>query len=338
MSQSLVASVAWALLALLLILGACEVFTNGIEWFGRKQDLSEGAVGSILAAVGTAMPETIVPVVAILLVGGEGGRDVGIGGILGAPFMLSTLAFFVTGLSVLLFARRRPSGLAMPVNARALRRDVGVFVLAFAAAAGASFVPLRWARISIAILLVLGYVLYARLHLKDDDEESAEAHELRALYFTSPGTNGPPRTRYAIVQILTALAAIFLGAHLFVAKLTAICAHLGASARLLALIIVPIATELPEKFNSVLWIRQGKDTLALGNITGAMVFQSCIPAAIGILFTKWQLNAHDLTSVAIALLSGAVLYVSLLRTGRLSPFVLLAGVVGCAVFLVLALS
>ena len=34
---------------------------------------------------------------------------------------------------------------------------------------------------------------------------------------------------------------------------------------------VDIATELPENVNSVLWIRRRKDTLAMGNITGAMV-------------------------------------------------------------------
>jgi cation:H+ antiporter len=338
MPESLGVEIVWAVFALLLIVGACELFTNGIEWFGRKRNLSEGAVGSILAAVGTALPETIVPLVAIFMIGGEGGHNVGIGGILGAPFMLSTLAFFVTGLSVLIFARRRPSGLAMPVNARVLRRDVGTFVVVFAVAAGTSFVPFRWARIAIAALLVVTYVLYVRLHFGDEDEESEEAHELRALYFTWPGTSGDPRTRYTVVQTLTALAAIFLGAHVFVERLTHICTQLGADARLLALIIVPIATELPEKFNSVLWIRQGKDTLALGNITGAMVFQSCIPAAVGILFTQWRLNTHDLTSVVIALVSGAVLFASLLRTGRLSPFVLLAGAVGYAVFLVLAVT
>jgi len=323
--------------ALLLIVGACELFTNGVEWFGKKRNLSEGAVGSILAAVGTAMPETIVPIVAILFVGGEGGHDVGIGGILGAPFMLTTLAFFVSGLSVLIFARRRASGRAMPVNAACLRRDVGTFVLVYTVAVGAAFIPLRWAKVAVAGLLVLVYVLYVRQHFCDECEAPEEENELRELYFNWRSLDGTPRLRFTVLQCLTALGAIFLGAHLFVEKLTVICTDLGADARLLALIIVPIATELPEKFNSVLWIRQGKDTLALGNITGAMVFQSCIPAAIGILFTDWKLNTNDLVSAAIALVSGSILYLSLVRTGRLSPFVLLAGIVGYAVFLGVAL-
>ena len=60
---------------------------------------------------------------------------------------------------------------------------------------------------------------------------------------------------------------------------------LGAAPLIVSLLITPIATELPEKFNSILWIRHRKDTLALGNITGAMVFQSTFPVSIGLIFT-----------------------------------------------------
>ena len=49
---------------------------------------------------------------------------------------------------------------------------------------------------------------------------------------------------------------------------SSLAAALGVSEILLALVIAPIATELPEKFNSLIWVRQGKDTLAMGNITG----------------------------------------------------------------------
>ncbi len=77
---------------------ACVLFTNAIEHLGEKLNLSEGAVGSVLAAVGTALPETILPLVAIVgayVTGSniEAGQEIGIGAILGAPFMLGTLAF-----------------------------------------------------------------------------------------------------------------------------------------------------------------------------------------------------------------------------------------------------
>ena len=89
--------------ALAIILLGAELFTNGIEWFGHRLNLGEGAVGSVLAAVATALPETLIPVIAIIgpiLAGTEasvGSEEVGVGAILGAPFTLATLAMFITG-------------------------------------------------------------------------------------------------------------------------------------------------------------------------------------------------------------------------------------------------
>src|SRR6478672_9101312 len=107
-------------IALAVILIAAELFTNGIEWFGHKLNLAEGVVGSVLAAVGTALPETMIPLVAILFAGARGGdpaaaHEIGVGAILGAPFMLSTLAMFVTGIGVIGYSRRRASGREMTV-------------------------------------------------------------------------------------------------------------------------------------------------------------------------------------------------------------------------------
>ena len=98
-------------IAFVVILVGAELFTNGIVWFGRKLELAEGAVGSVLAAVGIALPETMIPIIAIAFGGGrEATDDVGAGAILGTPFMLSTLAMFVTGVGVLAWRRRRATG------------------------------------------------------------------------------------------------------------------------------------------------------------------------------------------------------------------------------------
>src|ERR1041385_1813555 len=97
----------WLMLAasLVVVLIGCDLFTNGIEWLGQKTGLGEGAVGSGLAAVGTCMPETLIAILAIVFGEKSGsGDDIGIGAILGAPLMLSTLAFFITGVSVLIFS------------------------------------------------------------------------------------------------------------------------------------------------------------------------------------------------------------------------------------------
>src|SRR4029079_14519183 len=145
--------------AFVIILAGAELFTNGIEWVGRKLDLAEGAVGSVLAAVGTALPETMIPIIAILFAGGEASHEVGIGAILGAPFMLSTLAMFVTGVGVLAFRARRSTGEDMRIDAPTLTPDIRYFAIAYSIAVGAAFLPLEpvWLKWIVAVGLILIY-------------------------------------------------------------------------------------------------------------------------------------------------------------------------------------
>src|SRR4029079_4267292 len=124
----------------LIIRAGAELFTNGIEWFGKKLGLAEGAVGSVLAAVGTALPETMIPIIAILFSGQEHSDEIGVGAILGAPFMLATLAMFVTGLAVLVQARHREAGAVMPFAPKVLWADVRTFVLTYGLAIAAAIV------------------------------------------------------------------------------------------------------------------------------------------------------------------------------------------------------
>ena len=102
--------------ALVIILGAAVLFTNAVEILGGRLKLGQGAVGSVLAAVGTALPETMIPLVAILAAvfsgeGGEAAGEIGIGTILGAPFLLATLAMFVTGAAAVVYRKRREQGM-----------------------------------------------------------------------------------------------------------------------------------------------------------------------------------------------------------------------------------
>ncbi|HEY7599902.1 MAG TPA: hypothetical protein VH741_08245, partial [Candidatus Limnocylindrales bacterium] len=272
----------WLLGALVVILIAAELFTNGIEWFGRSLNLAEGAVGSVLAAVGTALPETMIPLVAILLAGridSTVGHEIGVGAILGAPFMLSTLAMLVTGLGVIAFARRRPSRRAMPLDTSVLAMDMRYFFIAYAIAVGAAFVPLdlAWLRYVAVGAVLLLYVNYVRRHFEADP--AVDVVDLAPLRFRRVDLrhyrdgHDVPRLRVVNLQVLVALLMIVGGAVAFVGAVERISVGLALDPALLALVIAPIATELPEKFNSLIWVRQGKDTLAMGNITGAMVFQ-----------------------------------------------------------------
>ena len=321
-------SVIFLVVSLGIILLGAELFTNGIEWFGHRLRLAEGAIGSVLAAVGTAMPETIIPIIAIAR--GKATHEIGIGAILGAPLMLSTLAFFVTGLAVFVFTATGRRTLHMHVNPTVLGRDLRSFFLVYAIAVGASFLPGRPYKMAAALFLVGAYIYYVRQTFRCVTGPGHE-QELGPLHFHRQAE--VPHLRVITTQVFLALVLIVGGAYLFVEHIRRVAQAIGASELVLATIIAPIATELPEKFNSITWIRQRKDTLALGNISGAMVFQSSIPPAIALLFTSWKLNQDALASAAVAVAATVFAWAGITWRKRLSPYMLLLGVAFYAAYI-----
>src|SRR6476661_5543769 len=323
-------------LAFVIILTGAELFTNGIEWFGHKLGLGEGAVGSVLAAVGTALPETMIPIIAIIFATGQQGHGVGVGAILGAPFMLSTLAMFVTGVAVLVAARKRSTGDLMLVDTHVLVHDMRYFAIAYALAIGAAFLPLDpvWPKWVVGVVVIGIYIWYVKAHLAAEATTSAEdlsplrRHRLDAVaHRVDPRT---PRLGIVSLQVVAALVLIVAGAVFFVDAVEHLATNLGVDEALLALVIAPIATELPEKFNSIIWVRAGKDTLAMGNITGAMVFQSAFPTFVGLVFASstWHIGPGSYTAFAsagITFLAAAAIFIPMARTGRLRGRNLLVG-------------
>ncbi|HMU26306.1 MAG TPA: sodium:calcium antiporter [Solirubrobacterales bacterium] len=299
-----------------IILTGALLFTNAIEWLGHKLNLGEGAVGSILAAVGTAMPETLIPIVAII--GGVSGSDeVAVGAIVGAPFLLATIAMALVGISALAYIKRRPQGKHLDVHVETLDRDLVFFMIFFTLAlvVGVVDVP-QSVQIGGGVICLLAYVYYVVQTIRNSGDV-AESHEMDPLIMDrrTDRTGGPPNS-IMIIQLLVGLASMVGGAHLFVHELLSVAEHLGVSAIILSLILAPLATELPEKANSFFWVRDGKDALALGNITGAMVFQSTIPVAIGMIFIDWSLDKYAVLSMLLGLAGGVVAYWSLRRNGQ----------------------
>ena len=301
--------------ALVVILGGAFLFTNAAEWAGIKLGLGAGAVGSVLAAVATALPESAIPVIAIIA-GGDQAHEVVVGAIVGAPFMLATIAMALVGLTALVYERRRPQGRALRAHRPTLQRDLGFFLALFAVAVALGFGAPLWLRGVAAVMFVAAYAAYAVLTVRGGGEVQAEK-DLDPLTF-DPTKHDAPRPLVVALQFAVGLALIVGGAHLFVEEIVHVAESLGVSALVLSLVLAPLATELPEKANSFVWIRDGKDALALGNITGAMVFQSTVPVALGLAFTDWDFGGITFLACALALAGGALALFSLHIRARFS--------------------
>lgn len=315
------------LLSFVVVLAGALLFTNAVEWIGHKLSLGEGAVGSILAAVGTAMPETLIAIVALLSVS-EGSEDVAIGAIVGAPFLLGTLAMGLVGLYAYLYREKRPQGVELNAHKPTLERDLLFFLVLFALGGLLAWGPPAAVRIPVGIAFILAYFFYIALTLRGGGEVQDEDTLNPLIFERRAERREDPGLALCVIQLLVGLGAMVGGAHLFVEELLHIAEDIGVEALVLALILAPLATELPEKVNSFFWVREGKDSLALGNITGAMVFQSMVPVGIGLIFTDWDLTWTALLSIGLGVAGGLLAYESLHIAGRFK----LPAIVGWFVF------
>ena len=307
------------LVSVAVTLGACTLFTNAIEWLGKRFNLSEGAVGGVLAAIGTTLPETSIPIIAIFFGASRAEAEVGLGAILGAPFMLSTLVIPILAILLVVYARLGKRIAAFRLNYQDVKGDLSFFVVAYSVALACVFVPSRLVHVMAAVGLMSLYLYYVKLKFSESGEEGGEGGP-EPLYFARKAA--VPSFGLIGLQGVLGLAGLAFGAHLFVLAAETIAGVLSISPLILALLIAPLATELPEMSNSFLWLYRKKDRLAVGNVTGAMVFQGTIPVSIGLLGTDWALAPTALITMVLAVAAATFLLVQAVWGGLWRPWLL----------------
>lgn len=279
---------------------ASDYFVNGIEWFGRRLNLGATAVGSVLAAFGTALPESAVTFMAVVFGNSPAQKDVGVGAAMGGPLALSTLAYAVVGMALFLNRKRlQRSSYELRVDHRHLSHDQAAFLLIFTVKVGLGLVAFAikpW----FGILFLAAYGAYVWRELRC--AHTAPGEEALAPLKIRPA-DAEPSLGWTVVQTLTAMLVVALASHVFVGQLEIIGNALDWSPQLVALILSPVATELPEIVNALIWVRQGKERLALANISGAMMIQATIPSALGIFFTPWLFDGALIASGIVTMLA-----------------------------------
>ncbi|WP_030183245.1 sodium:calcium antiporter [Streptomyces sp. NRRL S-813] len=314
---------------------SCEWFVNAVEWLGERLNVGKMAVGTILAAFGTALPESVVTLVAVTTGGTEEAKNIGVGAAMGGPLALATVAYGVTGAMLLLKRRKEhvrvPALAGMPSSVpdedvdtlalgsekdmKRLAKDQKWFLPIFVVKVALGLVAFAFKPV-LGLLFFAAYAVYFWREIRGGQDEDGEEVELEPLKFQPKAAS--PATWAVIAQTLLTLVVIFFASQLFVKQLDAIGPMIGLSASVTALLLSPIATELPEIMNAVIWVRQGKTQLALANISGAMMIQATVPSGLGLLFTKWHFDGALLWSGLITM--AAIVYLLLtMRAHKLTP-------------------
>jgi cation:H+ antiporter len=317
-----------------LIYFACEFFVNGVEWLGRALSVGRTATGTILAAFGTALPESVVTLVAVAFGRSDAQREVGVGAALGGPLVLATIAYATVGLTLIFTGRHLRQGGDVLRQFRRLARDQGWFLAIFIVKVGLGLVMFAF-KPWLGVLFLAAYAVYFWREMSHDDEDDSE-DALEPLMIARKHA-GPPPLALSALQTLAALVVIFFASRVFVGQLDELGPALGLRPQLLALLLSPIATELPETMNAIIWVRQGKHKLALANISGAMMIQATVPSAFGLFWTPWLLDGSLILAGVLTAVAVVIMFVAF-RRGMISRWLLASMGAVYAVFAVLLVA
>lgn len=311
-----------AICAMVLLVVASDAFTNAVEWVGALYGMARGAIGAVVAAIGSSLPETAIAVVALVVLRDKASQAVGIGAVLGAPLMLATAVFAVIGIIAMTRKPASDGDRSLRVSVSPTRFGLGLFALTFALVIGASFDPLPAVRVSVAVLIIIAYFVFVAYSVSETGSGINEASDPPRLRLAPHAER--PSAVLVFTQLAISLCVTVIASHWFVTSLATASSALGIAPLVLSLFLSPIATELPEVFNVVLWMRRDLDDLALGNVLGAMMFQTSLASAIALLATPWILDRDSYAAAIATIAAVALVFVASGAQKRVNPTVLTA--------------
>jgi len=281
--------------ALLTVVGII-LFTDSIELLGVRLGLTTSITGAVISPLLTCLPELFVFITAVFLYGGRTGEDVGLGTVIGEPFMASTIAYPLLVLASVAgyLTKRRKDYTLRPGREVAL--PFLVVTLLFPALCVPTLLPLPLLKYAVGSIMLSSYFIYVLLSTRMGvpvSEIVDKAPELTLLRFIKS-------ERAALcTQLLISAITIVSGSRLLVESIIALSKMLNISAQAISIIIVPSVTALPESLTGLIWAYRGRDTLAIASIVGEEVLHSTFYPGIAMFTTHAELNLYSLYCVVV---------------------------------------
>lgn len=328
-------SIILLILSIGLVCLACFLFNNAMEWLAKIYELSEGTIGSVLSVIGTSLPQMVVPLIAFIFFRQSETIQIGVGTIIGTPFVLSTLGFGLIGATIITLAKKGERSSEIDADQMIISRNLKFFLITYSFAVFSGLLITEKApKIVVGFIVLMIYVYYIYRNVVYEEMAIQEMHT--PLFFSPRGEE--ITLQITFVQLILSLVGLIGGGYLFVYTMKDISLTVGAQSQLaaliLAIILVPMVIEIPSKFNTIIWLRESKDTLALADIISGMVFQACVLVMIGILFSPWKFEGISLLVGSIPLISTALTYITITWQEKINPYVLL----GCGGFYLVFLA
>ncbi len=281
------------LASLAVLLGAARLLTQSSERIGLAVGLSSFMVGVVIVGVGTSLPELVTGLFSVH----QGVSEIVSGNVLGAN--VSNL-LLILGVSAV-FSVLRPVYLGEAYIAIDLHFLVGsAFVL------GVVMFDGQVGRVEGLCLLAVYGVYVAYLLREGSRKATGQARVPLAL-------------RDLLIVALSAVG-VYFGADWTVRSLQGLAVGLGVPNAVVAVTLLALGTTLPELVVSLAAARQGKASMAVGNILGSCIFNALVVVGAGAVYGTVQ-APPELTGFALPFLVGAsLLFYLLVQDRRISSW------------------
>lgn len=307
-------------LSVFLVIISSYIFVNGLEYAQHRMKWTETFTGSIISPVFTSFPELIVILVAIFAVGKSSGDQIGIGTIFGEPFMASSLAYSaVLAAVVIAYVRKRRKDMSMHLD-----RDLFLPFLFTAIIFPVLVIPVFFLNRAVQDItgtaLILLYILYFIISArKRMSLEENEGGNLLLAGIVKPWIG-------SVIQISLSALGLYAGSVILVSSIENIATLYSISPLSLAILIVPVATILPETMSAFIWAYKGKDTTAIASLVGEKVIFTTLFPGIVLLIIPWEVGTASYFSV-LATVAVSAVYLPMVIRRKIPGYALSAGVI-----------
>lgn len=305
-------------LSVSLVFVASLLFVNAIEYLAERLRWSSSFTGSIVTPLFTSMPELFIFLIAIIGYSGARGHEIGLGTIFGEPFMTSTLSYFLLMLALLgavLAGKTVPRRLSVARETQVPYAFIALLLPWLIVPGLIHSSALQYAMGSSYLFLYVVYiVLSRRSNIRIHEEPVELPYFVRLLN----------RPVFSVIQVAIAAVILFIGSIELIVSITAISGTRPSDALSFSIILVPIATAIPETIAGMIWAFKGKNTLAVGSLVGENVLYATFYPGLALLLVPWIINVSVVISVAGTALASAM-YFFFVRKGSLPVYILPVG-------------
>jgi cation:H+ antiporter len=299
-----------------LILGA-EGLVRGGSAIAARLGISPMLVGVTVVSIGTSLPELAVGIDAAVHDAGP----LAVGNIAGTNIVNILLILGLSAAMVPLALRRQTVRIDLPAM-------VVSALLLWALAANGTLSRLDG---TILLLLAVAYTItVVRAEISGDDAPLPEVLD---------ATPVPGRIGWRIVQLVSGVAVVVVGAEWLVTGAVDVAGDLGVSEAVIGLTVVAIGTSAPELVTTIVSTIRGERDLAIGNLIGSSIYNITFILGTTSLFRPLEVT-DELIRIDLPLMATvALICVPVFLTGRrITRFEGVAFVVGYLMYLVLVIT